>query len=139
MRTACFVRVLQRCTGRLYMNFLSIFQAVRPIGKTRNQLNPSGAVTPVLVVTTDLSDVVRMAANELGVRVEHIALQSDYPMIKCNINRSTGERIYHLPFDQQYDRVRIVGSHECYVRTVEEAEKLGFRRAWRFKGIAQTS
>jgi len=38
MRTACFVRVLQRCTGRLYMNFLSIFQAIRAIGKTRNQL-----------------------------------------------------------------------------------------------------
>jgi hypothetical protein len=100
---------------------------------------PSRAVTPVLVVTTDLSDVARMAANELGVRVEHIALRSDYPMIKCNINRSTSERIYHLPFDQQYDRVRIVGSHERYVSTVEEAEKLGFRRAWRFKGITQTS
>lgn len=92
-----------------------------------------------LVVTTDLADVARMAANELGVRVEHIALQSDYPMIKGNINRSTGGRIYHLPFDQQYDRVRIVGSHERYVSTIEEAEKLGCRRAWRFKGIAQTS
>jgi hypothetical protein len=38
MITACFARALQRCTGRLYMVFLFIFQAVRPIGKTRNQL-----------------------------------------------------------------------------------------------------
>ena len=36
--TACFARALQRCIGRLYMDFLSIFQAIRPTGKTRNQL-----------------------------------------------------------------------------------------------------
>jgi hypothetical protein len=38
MITACFARALQRCAGRLYMGFLFIFQAVRPIDKTRNQL-----------------------------------------------------------------------------------------------------
>jgi hypothetical protein len=38
MITACFARALQRCTGRLYMGFRFIFQAVKPIGKTRNQL-----------------------------------------------------------------------------------------------------
>jgi hypothetical protein len=38
MITVCFVRALQRCTGRLQMGFRFIFQAVRPIGKTRNQL-----------------------------------------------------------------------------------------------------
>jgi hypothetical protein len=100
--------------------------------------HPSVAVTPVLVATTDLSEVARMAAKELGGCVEHIPLRSDYPMIKCNINRSAGERIYHLPFDQQYDRIRIVGSHERYVSTVEEAEKLGFRRAWHYKGPRRT-
>jgi hypothetical protein len=101
--------------------------------------NPTVAVTPVLVVTTDLSDIARMAAKELGVCVEHTALRFDYPMIKCNINRSTGEKIYHLPFDQQYDRVLITGAGERYAGTVEEAETLGFRRAWRFKGTAWTS
>ena len=38
MITACFAGALQRCAGRLYMGFPFIFQAVRPIGKTRNQL-----------------------------------------------------------------------------------------------------
>ena len=38
MITVCFARALQRCTGRLQMGFRFIFQAVRPIGKTRNQL-----------------------------------------------------------------------------------------------------
>ena len=38
MITACFACALQRCPGRLYTEFRFIFQAVRPIGKTRNQL-----------------------------------------------------------------------------------------------------
>src|SRR6266852_5960187 len=39
MITACFARVPQRCTSRTYMHFLLMFQEVRPISKTRNQLN----------------------------------------------------------------------------------------------------
>src|SRR5262249_805102 len=39
MSTAWFVRTLQSCTGCLYMGFRFIFQVVRPIGKTRNQLS----------------------------------------------------------------------------------------------------
>jgi bacterioferritin len=38
MITACFARAFQQYTGRLYMGFLSIFQAVRPTDKTYNQL-----------------------------------------------------------------------------------------------------
>lgn len=101
--------------------------------------NPSQTVTPVLALTTGLSEVARLAANELGVRVELVPLTSDYPMIKCNVNRSTGDLIYHLPFDQQYDRVIIDKPSECYVKTVKEAENLGFRRAWRFKGPTTTN
>jgi len=62
-------------------------------------------------------------------------MENDYPMIKCNVNGN--DKIYHLPFDQQYDRVRI-GSvpGECYVKTAAEAEKLGFRRAKRWTSAA---
>src|SRR6266702_2830766 len=38
MITACFARASQRCTSRTYLHFLLIFQEVRPISKTRNQL-----------------------------------------------------------------------------------------------------
>jgi hypothetical protein len=70
----------------------------------------------------------------LGVKpVETVALSKSYPMIKCNINPATRERIYHLPFDQQYDRTQICRPGECYVATAEEAERLGFRRAWRHR------
>jgi hypothetical protein len=55
---------------------------------------------------------------------------------KCHIARD-GERIYHLPFDQQYDRTVIEADRgECYASTVADAERAGFRRAWRWHGHA---
>src|SRR5229473_3385461 len=38
MITACCARAPQRCTSRTYMHFHLMFQEVRPISKTRNQL-----------------------------------------------------------------------------------------------------
>ena len=94
-------------------------------------------VTPRFVTTTTLSPVAKQAASWLKVDVEELlALDKSFPMIKCNVNQSTGERIYHLPFDQQYDRTKIVPTlGERCVRTVAEAERLGFRRAFRFTGL----
>jgi hypothetical protein len=58
-----------------------------------------------------------------------------YPMIKCNINQSSQENIYHLPFDQQYDRTKINPAlGEFYATSVAEAESKGFRRALRYFG-----
>ncbi len=53
---------------------------------------------------------------------------NDWPMVKCNISLN-GERIYHLPMDQQYDRVKLSSNGEFYAWTVQEAENAGFRRA----------
>jgi hypothetical protein len=39
MIPACFARVSQRWTSRTYVHFLLIFQPVRTISKTRNQLS----------------------------------------------------------------------------------------------------
>ena len=85
-------------------------------------------VIPMLVTTTELSDVAKVFANELGVVIKVLPYE-DFPMIKCNINN--GEKIYHLPFDQQYWRTKIDKKGECYAMTVAEAEALGFRRAFR--------
>ena len=96
--------------------------------------SPGVPVTAVLATTTSLSDVAAEAAKVLDIRVDTIMLPPSYAMIKCNINPGTGERIYHLPFDQQYDRTQICRPGECYVETVKKAEQLGFRRAWRYLG-----
>lgn len=82
----------------------------------------------LFITSTSLSETAKKVANTLNVEyIENKKLQP-YPIIKCNIN-SRGERIYHLPYDQQYDRTTISKSGECYVTTVKEAESLGFRRA----------
>lgn len=62
-------------------------------------------------------------------------MDKSYPCIKCNISKVDGERIYHLPFDQQYNHTKIEPkTGELYVATVKEAELNRFRRAWRWKG-----
>jgi hypothetical protein len=94
-----------------------------------------GKVTPVLVTSYVVSDTARRFAQHLNVELHENYEQTPYPMIKCNISRRTGEKIYHLPMDQQYDKV-IVGDTpgEGYATTVAEAENKGFRRAFRWKG-----
>ena len=55
-------------------------------------------------------------------------------MIKCNLSNN-GEKIFHLPFDQQYDKIKIEPEKkEQYVTTVYEAFELGYRRAKRWRG-----
>lgn len=88
-------------------------------------------VIPVLVTTTELSPVAKEAAELLDVTVQKVPLPARYPIIKCNVSTTTREKIYHLPFDQMYDRTQIRLPGECFVTTVAEAEQLGFRRAWR--------
>ena len=61
-------------------------------------------------------------------------------MIKCNINPASNTKIYHLPFDQQYDKIKVGDQEgELYALTVKEAEKLGFRRAFRWRGANKST
>lgn len=97
--------------------------------------HPDEHVRAVLYTSTQLSERAREFARYLDVEVKENFPFHEYASVKCNVSRKTGERIYHFPFDQQYDNTIVEpGRGECYVRTVEEAEKLGFRRAWRWKG-----
>lgn len=96
--------------------------------------HPREVVRGVFVTTTKLDDFARECAKELGIEVEeNYKLRKDFPMIKCNIS-SSGEKIYHLPFDQQYDKVKIDRQGEFLALTVKEAEAAGFRRAMRWHG-----
>jgi hypothetical protein len=90
-------------------------------------------IIPVLATTTELSDTAKEFATILGIKVCKIPMNKDYPCIKCNINCQTGEKIYHLPFDQQYDNTVIdTTKKERWATTIVEAESFGFRRAWRW-------
>jgi hypothetical protein len=97
--------------------------------------HPNNPIEAVFCSTTELSEEALDVARRLKVNVRVIPFEKTYPMIKCNINSSTKEKIYHLPFDQQYDRA-VIGNQpgEFYARTAQEAEENGFRRAWRYRG-----
>lgn len=87
------------------------------------------------ITSTKLSDVAREFAKALEIEIQEQFSFQEYPAIKCNISKRTGERIYHLPFDQQYDRTIVEEERsEGYVKTVAEAESLGFRRAFKWRG-----
>lgn len=95
--------------------------------------NPRKKVNACFYTKTVLSELARKFAEDFDIKlVENFRLKR-YPCIKCNIGRQTGEKIYHLPFDQQYDHTKIEKSRgEFYTMTVDEAESQGFRRAWRW-------
>lgn len=88
----------------------------------------------LFITSCSLSDTARKYASMLNIDVEEgCKFDYDYPCIKCNISRRDGDKIYHLPFDQQYDNIKIEPQKgEFYCQTVAEAEAAGFRRAWRW-------
>lgn len=91
-------------------------------------------IRPKLISTVNASEKAVQIARILGVTVTKQE-SKQFPSIKCNISQVDGSKIYHLPFDQQYDTTRIEEEKlECHVSTIKEAEKLGFRHAFRWHG-----
>ena len=90
--------------------------------------NPDKRVIPTICTNVSLSETAKRFADKLKVFVLRVPM-GNFPRIKCNINN--GEKIYHLPFDQQYWRTQIKNKDEFYAWTVQEAENNNFRRARR--------
>lgn len=111
-----------------------IFQFFGTVFQYKDE-NPNHNVKAIFYTTTSLSELARRFAKELGIQLEEKHLfDIEYPAIKCNIGKASGEKIYHLPFDQQYDKTKIVpGEGEFYCKTTKEAEDAGFRRAFRYR------
>lgn len=87
---------------------------------------------PIFFTSIKLSDKAREMANALSIEMIESQPIGNFPRIKCNISRKDGEKIYHLPFDQQYDKTIVERDRgELYAFTVKEAEDAGFRRALR--------
>lgn len=109
-----------------------IFGASKYYGLVNNIQN----IQPIIITTYKLSDEAKEFAKYLNVGILEDFKIKQYPMIKCNISNKTGEKIYHLPFDQQYDSIIIEKEKgECYVFTVKEAVNKGFRRAYKWKSL----
>ena len=111
-----------------------IFQFFGTVFQYKDE-NKDKQVEAVFYTTTKLSDLARRFSQELGIGLkEEFKMDKAYACIKCNISTIDGTKIYHLPFDQMYDKVKIEPTKgEFYCSTVAEAEKKGFRRAYRHR------
>lgn len=93
-------------------------------------------VKGVLITNIQLSEMAKKMASLLGIKYMENYEMGSYPRIKCNIGHDEfgKTKIYHLPFDQQYDVTKIKKRGEFYATTVEEAEAAGFRRTFKWFG-----
>jgi len=97
--------------------------------------HPKVKVLSLFTTSTTLTDRAKQYADMLGIKIQEDYPLDKYPCIKCNVSGKSNEKIYHLPFDQQYDKTLVEEEkNECYVWSVKEAEKLGFRRAFKWRG-----
>lgn len=90
---------------------------------------------PVFITNIELSETAEKFAGILNVRIKRVEM-SEFPRIKCNVTKNqdgTLNKIYHLPFDQQYDVTHIKNKDEFYATTIQEAYDKGFRRAFKYK------
>ncbi|MGN0162855.1 MAG: restriction endonuclease [Candidatus Ornithomonoglobus sp.] len=111
----------------------SVFQLAGTI-KYLQEKKPNKHIQGIIVTSTVMSQDARDAASELKIKIyENVKMDNRYPCIKCSIDELTGQRIYHMPNDPNYDNCKIKNSGEFYAYTIEEAESKGFVRAINYK------
>ncbi|MDD2267633.1 restriction endonuclease [Sulfuricurvum sp.] len=129
--------VIVQCKRRGKTNFIhesTIDQLWGSFDKYRKR-NPGILFECVLYTqNNNLDDAARDVLKLHSENMTHIVepypfdVGKEYPLIKCNIGKDN-EKIYHLPNDAMYDRIKIeIKKGEHYVYTEQEAQNLGFRR-----------
>ncbi len=86
-------------------------------------------VIPYFVTKTTLSERCSKIAKKLNIEVIEELRIEEYPIIKCHLKGK--DKIYHLPMDQQYDKIKIDNKNTFYVNTVQQAINKGCRRAYK--------
>ena len=93
-------------------------------------------IKAVFYTSAKYSDVAREVARVLRVELRNQKLDNSYPMIKCNV-RPSGDKFYYLPFDPEYDKVKIEPNKgDFFAQTVHEAVAQGFRRTDNYSNVA---
>ncbi len=129
------INQLYGTTVKFYIDQVNTEGNKKEMNLFHNKFN-SGNINATFITSTKLSETAMRFAQALGINIVQEKLLQKYPMIKCNIT-GDGEKInkiYHLPFDQQYDNTQITKKGEFYASTVKEAMDHGFRRAYHWKG-----
>ena len=112
----------------------TISQLAGSVEFMKKEKYPTKNVSGILYATCGITEEAQQFAEQLNIKLFcHFPLK-DYPKIKCNQSTTSGEKIYHLPFDFHYDRVFInPADGDLYVSTTQEAERYGFRHAKKWK------
>lgn len=93
---------------------------------------PNDKIKPLLVTNVTLTEEAKDVSTFLGVKLVQRFAMEDFPRIKCCILKDEHgniQKIYRLPFDESYDEIMPLQPGEHFVKTVQEAEDLGFERA----------
>lgn len=89
----------------------------------------------LFVSSNPISPRATQVATTHRIRAFNLPLDKTFPMIKCKVNKQEKTLIYHLPFDQQYDKIIMRPENgDCRAHTIFEAEFKGFRHAHRWRG-----
>lgn len=72
----------------------------------RTAKKPGHEVFARFYTTAQYTKKAKEVAKVLDIELNTEPLKKTYALIKCNVN-SKGEKIYHLPFDPFYDKVKI--------------------------------
>ena len=92
---------------------------------------PNDKIKPLLVTNVTLTEEAKDVSTFLGVKLVQRFAMEDFPRIKCCILKDENgniKKIYRLPFDEFYDEIMPLQPGEQFVKTVQEAEDLGFKR-----------
>ena len=107
---------------------------LKPKNRQASLFDNEHIVDGVFITSCTLSETAKKVADILKIKYIENKKMPKWPSIKCNISKD-GEKIYHLPFDQQYDKIKISRKQNTfYAMTIEEAEAAGFRRAFKWHG-----
>lgn len=131
--TSCYIIQCKRWSQNKTIHEKHIFQLFGSCTLFELQNPRYTSVRGIFVSTAPLSSVARRCADRLNIQVYEGVPCGNFPVVKCNIS-NTGEKIFHLPFDQQYDHIVITPEKgEFFASTVAEAEAAGFRHAFRHR------
>jgi len=100
--------------------------------------NENRVVESLFISHTAISDRAKEFARKLNVIVVENVDMGEFPLVKCHTGKdeySLETKIYHLPMDQQYDRLKMNYKRgDFYTFTVQDAENAGYRRAYKWRG-----
>lgn len=88
---------------------------------------PQDNVQAILITNIELSEMAKKMANYLQIKFVEKYELGEFPRIKCNNGidqNGIQTKIYHLPFDQQYDNIKMIHKDDFWAYTVEEASNV---------------